>query len=100
MDSFQAAATAVVEQASEQAGGVWLVTRGEGAGQLVVCSSGEDPSLRPGEVVERLDGAAVVVPLGLPDGTVFGCLAGIATEPAAPVDPSHHLTERMATILE
>ena len=100
MDSFEAAASAVVEEASEQTGGVWLVTRGEGSGQMVLCSSGEHPTVRPGEVLERIDGAQVVVELGLPDGSVYGCLAGWADQDPVHASMAARTSERMATILE
>ena len=100
MDTFEAAATAVIEEASEHRGGVWLVTRGEGEGQIVLCSAGERVRIRPGERLERLDQDAVVVQLGLPDGTIYGCLAAVPDDAAGHAELAAHPPERMAMVLE
>src|SRR5438445_9966839 len=83
---FRAGATAIVEEACEAAGGgAWVVTQADGDSLVVLCAAGETPVLREGETVVLGGANEMVLPLELPDGSIFGalCALGLGDERSA-----------------
>ena len=83
---FLRAATALVEDAHEHVGDVaWLVTRADENDLVVLCAAGQEPSLKEGERIRPASEADVLLPLELPDGSIFGALCALG----AGGDPAH-----------
>ncbi len=72
------AATALVEDASERLGGVtWVVAHGPVEELTVLCAAGDGKPVAEGEHLVPDGAADLVVPLELPDGSVFGAVCGL-----------------------
>ena len=68
----------MVEDAAERVLGVtWVVARGSGAELTVLCAAGDGKPVAEGDRLVPDDGAAVVIPLELPDGSAFGAVCGL-----------------------
>ena len=100
---FLRAAQALVEEARDSGGGVaWLVTRADGEDLVVLCAAGQGSTLAEGDRVHPNSESDVMLPLELPDGSIFGalCAMGAATEPARE-EHERHLAkaQRVAAVL-
>ena len=95
---FLRVATALVEEAHDHLGDVaWLVTRADDDDLIVLCAAGQEPSLKEGERVRPRSEADVLLPLELPDGSIFGALCALG---AARGDPEHLAqAQRVAEVL-
>ena len=102
---FQRVASALVEEAHSRDREVaWLVARADGDEMVVLCSAGQAPLPGEGERFHPSTDADadVMVPLELPDGTVFGALCAVAAAPgnvgeARQANPA--LAQRVAEVL-
>ena len=96
---FLRTATALVEEARERAGDVaWLVTRADNDDLIVLCAAGQEPTLREGERIRPSTDADLLLPLELPDGSVFGALCAMgAGRDQASVQMSQ--AQRLADVL-
>ena len=75
---FLRAASALVAEAGDLGGGLtWLVTRADDSDLVVLCSAGREPLPLEGERVHPTSDADTMVPLELPDGSVFGALCAL-----------------------
>ena len=85
---FLRAAQALVEEARDSGGDggevVWLVTRADGEDLVVLCAAGQASTLAEGDRAHPNSESDVMLPLELPDGSIFGalCAMGAAAEPA------------------
>ncbi|MDQ3679153.1 MAG: GGDEF domain-containing protein [Actinomycetota bacterium] len=96
---FLRAAGALVEDAHDHGGGVtWVVTRADGDERIVLCAAGTERALEEGEHLPPTSEADLMLPLELPDGSVFGflCALGAAREGHA---GHHSRAQRMADVL-
>lgn len=100
---FLRAARALVEDARERAGEVaWLVTRADDDELVVLCAAGQPPTLGEGERVHPSSESDVMIPLALPDGSIFGALCALgAAEEVAREEHERHLVQaqRVAEVL-
>lgn len=96
---FLRAANALVEEAHDHGGDVtWLVARAHGDQPVVLCAAGPQPDLEEGQQVQLSHEADLVLPLELPDGSVFGfvCALGAAKQGH---EGHHSRAQRMADVL-
>ena len=97
---FLNAATALVEDAREQAGDVgWLITRAEGDDLIILCAAGQEPSLQEGERIHPSSDVDLLMPLELPDGTVFGALCAMGAGPEDHTSVPRPLLNRLVAVL-
>ncbi len=97
---FLHAANALVEDAREQAGDVgWLITRAEGDDLIVLCGAGQEPSLREGERIHPSSDVDLLMPLELPDGSVFGALCAMGAGPEDQASVPRPLLKRLVAVL-
>ncbi len=97
---FLRAASSLVEDAHDHLGDVaWLVTRADGDDLIVVCAAGQEPALREGERFRRQSEADVLLPLELPDGSVFGALCTLGPAPDAHHDAHLSQARRVVEVL-
>ena len=85
---FLRAAQALVEEARDSGGEVlWLVTRADGEDLVVLCAAGRASNLAEGDRVHPNSESDVMLPLELPDGSIFGALCAMGA--AAPAREEH-----------
>ena len=97
---FLRAASALMEEAHDHVSDVaWLVTRADGDDLVVLCAAGEEPTLGEGERVRPRSDADVMLPLELPDGSVFGALCALGAA-SGPHNEAHMAqAQRVADVL-
>jgi diguanylate cyclase (GGDEF)-like protein len=92
-----------VEEARDSGGEVaWLVTRVDGDELVVLCAAGQAPTLAEGDRVHPTSDSDVMLPLELPDGSIFGALCAMgAAKEAAREEQERHLAQaqRVAEVL-
>lgn len=89
-----------MEDAHDHLGDVaWLVTRADGDDLVVLCAAGQEPSLGEGERFRPDADADVLLPLELPDGSMFGALCALGGGRSAHHDAHLSQAQRLVDVL-
>ena len=97
---FLHTASVLMEDARVEAGDVaWTVTRADGDELIVLCAAGEEPALVEGERIQPSTESDLLLPLELPDGTVFGALCALGAGPEERASVALGRLRRVAEVL-